>query len=554
MPLMTGKRALMEMLRAEGVEYIFGNPGTSEGPILDALEGYPDIRYMLVTQEGAAMGMADAYARYRGAPAFVNLHIETGLANGVSLLANAAEGGTPLVLTSANKDIRKLAEGRTDLVEMVRQFCKWSAEVTHPEQVAGAMRRAFNEAKTPPTGPVYVAFSANALDDEGEVEIAPSAEGYHRIAPDERAVRDAARLLARADNPALLVGDRVAASDAAADAVRLAETLGARVYATQFSQVNFPTSHSQFFGLISPSMPDGRAALADADVVVAAGTSVFPTYFHFGGRALSAQTALIHIDSALGEIGKSEPTNIGMHADPKMALARLNDALQSAMTGAQQEAAKGRAATLADAKAGQRAAWQLRLRERWDGAPMSSERMMAEIAEALPPDAIVVDDAVTTRASVFGAIEFDEPGSLLGISGGALGWGMGGALGVKLASPERPVVAVVGDGSSMMTVQALWTAANADIPVVYVICNNAAYRVLKLNMNLYQTQILGQAAAESEYIGMDFPALLNIAGMAEAMGVFGRKISDPAEVAPALREALGRGKPAVLDVAIDGAV
>lgn len=554
MPLMTGKRALMEMLRAEGVEYIFGNPGTSEGPILDALEGYPDIRYMLVTQEGAAMGMADAYARYRGKPAFVNLHIETGLANGVSLLANAAEGGTPLVLTSANKDIRKLAEGRTDLVEMVRQFCKWSAEVTHPEQVAGAMRRAFNEAKTPPTGPVYVAFSANALDDEGEVEIAASAEGYYRIAPDDRAVRDAARLLAGADNPALLVGDRVAASDAAADAVRLAETLGARVYATQFSQVNFPTSHSQFLGLISPSMPEGREALADADVVVAAGTSVFPTYFHFGGQALGAQTALIHIDSALGEIGKSEPTNIGMHADPKMALARLNDALQSAMTGAQQEAAKGRAATLADAKAAQRAAWQLRLRERWDVAPMSSERMMAEIAGALPPNAIVVDDAVTTRASVFGALDFDEPGSLLGISGGALGWGMGGALGVKLASPERPVVAIVGDGSSMMTVQALWTAANSDIPVVYVICNNAAYRVLKLNMNLYQTQILGQAAAESEYIGMDFPAPLNIAGMAEAMGVFGRKISDPDEVAPALRDALGRGKPAVLDVAIDGAV
>ena len=179
---------------------------------------------------------------------------------------------------------------------------------------------------------------------------------------------------------------------------------------------------------------------------------------------------------------------------------------------------------------------------------------MAEIAGALPPDAIVVDDAVTTRASVFGALDFDEPGSLLGISGGALGWGMGGALGVKLASPDRPVVAVVGDGSSMMTVQALWTAANADIPVVYVICNNAAYRVLKLNMNLYQTQILGQAAAESEYIGMDFPAPLNIAGMAEAMGVFGRKISDAAEVAPALRDALGLGKPAVLDVAIDGAV
>ena len=174
MPRMTGKRALMEMLRAEGVDFIFGNPGTSEGPILDALEGYPDLRYMLTTQEGVAMGMADGYARAAGKVSFVNLHIETGLANGISLLQNAKDGGTPLVLTAANKDIRKLAEDRTDLAEMVRLFTKWTAEVTHPEQVPSVMRRAFQEAKTPPTGPTFVAFSANALDDEAEMDIVPS--------------------------------------------------------------------------------------------------------------------------------------------------------------------------------------------------------------------------------------------------------------------------------------------------------------------------------------------------------------------------------------------
>ncbi len=135
MTRMTGKRALMEMLRAEGVEYIFGNPGTSESPIMDALEDFPDIKYMLATQEGVAMGMGDAYARATGKPSFVNLHIESGLANGISLLTNAYEGGTPLVLSSANKDIRKLSGGRSDLVQMVDQFTKWSAEVTHAEQL-----------------------------------------------------------------------------------------------------------------------------------------------------------------------------------------------------------------------------------------------------------------------------------------------------------------------------------------------------------------------------------------------------------------------------------
>ena len=554
MPIMSGKRALMEMLRAEGVQYIFGNPGTSEGPILDALEDYPDIRYMLVTQEGAAMGMADAYARYRGAPAFVNLHIETGLANGISLLANAAEGGTPLVLTSANKDIRKLAEGRTDLVEMVRQFCKWSAEVTHPEQVPAVMRRAFNEAKTPPTGPTYIAFSANALDDEADVEITPSPEGYFRTAPDARAVQAAADALAAASNPALLVGDRVGQSDAADQAARLAETLGAKVYAVSYSQVNFPTSHPQFLGMISPAMPDGRAALASADAVVAVGANVFPTYFHFSGRALSADATLIHIDSAPAEIGKSEPTDIGIHADPQVALAHLTEALESTMSGSAKETAKGRAAAAADAKAAQNAAWRARLKERWDISPMSAERMMSEIAAALPDDAIIVDDAVTTRAAIFGAMDFDEPGSLLGITGGALGWGMGGALGVKLAAPNRPVVAVVGDGRSMMTVQALWTAANANIPVVYVICGNNAYRVLKLNMNIYKTHILGEQSPQSQYIAMDFPTPLNIAGIAEAMGVDSSRIHDPADIAPALARAVALGKPAVLDITIDGAV
>ena len=554
MPRMTGKRALMEMLRVEGVEYIFGNPGTSEGPILDELENYPDIRYMLTTQEGAAMGMADAYARYRNEPAFVNLHIETGLANGVSLLANAAEGNTPLVLTSANKDVRKLAEGRTNLVEMVSQFCKWSAEVTHPEQVPSVMRRAFSEAKTPPMGPVYVAFSANALDDEADVEIGRSHKTYARVSPDASAIDDATSILAEAENPVLIVGDRVGQSGGADSAVRLAETLGAKVYASYFSQVNFPTSHPQFLGLASPGMPAGKALLEDADAVVAVGTPVFPGYFYFSGSALNPDTKLIHIDSDATQIGRTEPTDIGIVADGRTAMAALADALDLRMSGAAKEAAKGRIASVAEEKAAQKAEWQERLEARREISPMSTERMMTEIAESLPDDAIIVDDSVTTRASIFGAMEFDEPGSLLGITGGALGWGMGGTMGVKMANPDRPVVGVIGDGSAMMTVQALWTAANSDIPVVYVICNNRAYRVLKLNMNVYQSEILGREEPASDYIAMDFPTPFDIAAIAEAMGVYGRKVEDPAELGDAVREAIALGKPAVLDVSIDGAV
>ena len=553
MSVMTGKKALLEMLRAEGVRYIFGNPGTSEGPFLQALLDYPDLEYVLTTQETTAMGMADGYARAAGCASFVSLHIETGLANGISLLHNAKEGGTPMVVTSANKDIRQLAQGRTDLAEMVRLFTKWSAEATHPEQVPALVRRAFNEAKTPPTGPVYVGFSANALEGEAEVDIAASPAVYSRTAPDRDAISDAVDILAGASSPVMIVGDRVAQSGAASEAVRLAELLGARVYSTVYSEMDFPTGHPQYLGTISPGLPAARKTLSSADVVVAVGTNVFSGLFYTSGSNLGPGTKLVHIDSASREIGKSEPTDVGIAADPKVALAELTDALERNVSGSDREAAKGRAAVAAQEKAARTAAWNGLLERRWDHAPMSSERMMAEIAAVLPDDAVIADDSVSSRASMMGAMDFDEPGSLFGACGGSLGWGMGGAMGIKLALPDRPVVGVVGDGSAMMAVQALWTAANSDIPVVYVICNNRAYRILKLNMNTYTTQILNEEAP-SRYIAMDFPVPLNLAGMAEAIGVYGRTVERPEEVGPAMEEALQLGKPALLDMVIDGSV
>ena len=556
MTVMTGKRALMEMLRAEGVEYIFGNPGTTESPIMDELENYPDLKYVLVTQEGVAMGMADAYARATGRPSFVNLHIETGLANGISLLHNAYDGGTPMVLTAGNKGIRELAQGRTDLAEMVRLFTKWTAEVTHPEQVPGVVRRAFNEAKTPPTGPTFVALSANALDHEADVEIEPSSSGYFRTAPDRRAIEDAVRLLASASSPVVIVGDRVGESGATAEAVRVAELLGAGVYASQYAAVNFPTSHPHFKGSVRLGFPGSKELLSSADVVLMAGR-LATGYYMFSEptlRFFGQDTKLIHLDSDPRDVGKAQPTDVGIIADPRVALGELADALETGMPGSDAEAAKGRSVALAAEKEASRAAWRRRVKERWDTRPMSPKRMMVEIAGALPPDVIIADDAVTTQEAVYQTLEFDEPGGMYGARGGALGWGMGGGMGVKLAHPERPVVAIVGDGSAMMTVQGLWTAANEGIPLVYVVCNNATYRVLEINMDVYKTQVLREDSPSSQYLGMDFPIPMNIAGMAEAMGVFGRKIEDPAEVGPAVRHALDLGKPAVLDIVIDGSV
>ena len=556
MAIMTGKRALMEMLRAEGVEYIFGNPGTSETPIMDELESHPDLEYMLVMQEGVAIGMADAYARATGRPSFVNLHIETGLSNGMSLMHNANEGGTPIVLSAGNLDVRELARGRTDLASLVRPFAKWSAEATHPEQVPGFMRRAFNEAKTPPTGPVFVGFAANALDEEGDLQIVPSAPGYHRAAPDIRATEDAARVLAESSNPVMVVSDRVSQSGATAEAVRVAELLGAPVYAARYSEMNFPTSHPQFKGDIKLGFPAAQEILSRADAVLFVG-KLATAYYMFSSPQLDIagpDTTLVHMDVDGDHVGGFYPTEVGIVGDPKVALGDLVEALDAGMSGTAREAAKGRTVALAEEKAAAREASRRRLRNMWDNRPMSAFRMMAEIAPTLPEETIFVNDAVTSSAAVFDALDFDEPGSIYGGRGGALGWGMGGAMGVKLANPDRPVVAVDGDGSAMMTVQGLWTAANSNIPVVYVVCNNASYRVLKVNMDLYKDLILKDKGGASQYLGMDFPLPLDFAAMAEAMGVHGTRIEDPADLAPAMRHAFELGKPALLDVVIDGAV
>ena len=557
MTRMLGKHALAEMLVAEGVEYIFGNPGTSETPFLDGLQDYPQLQYIQALQEGTAVGMADGYARATGKPAFANIHIAGGLANGISGLYNAFRGGTPLVLTAGNSDTRMLISEPVlsgDLVEMTEQYTKWSVEVRHASDIPVAIRRAFKEAKTPPTGPVFVSFPWDTLDEEVDFEAVGSSEGFFRIRPDAAAVDRATELLASAENPVIVVGDRVAQAGAVEQVVRVAEQTGARVVATSYSEVNFPTAHPQWGGMLNLNSPATARQFANADVVMAVGTDVFASFLYVDVPFLQPGTKLIHMDSNFWEIEKSYPTEVGIMADPGAGMADLAESLNANMSGGQRESAATRAATLAAARERDAERYQERIKPTWDNLPMPVERMMHELAAAVPPDTIVADEAVTSRPALNRAFDFEKPGDIYGIRGGALGWAMPGALGVKLAHPDRPVLAVVGDGASMYTVQALWTASRYNIPVVYAICNNQAYRILKVNMEVYLRDMLDDRERDSDYVGMDFANRLDLAMMAQAMGVHGERVDDPAEIGPAIRRAFDSGRPALLDITISGAL
>ena len=557
MARMLGKHALAEMLVAEGVEYIFGNPGTSETPFLDGLQDYPQLQYVQALQEGTAVGMADGYARATGKPAFANIHIAGGLANGISGLYNAFRGGTPLVLTAGNSDTRMLISEPVlsgDLVEMTEQYTKWSVEVRHASDIPVAIRRAFKEAKTPPTGPVFVSFPWNTLDEEIDFDAVPSSEGYFRIRPDTNAVARATELLASAENPVIVVGDRVAQAGAVDEIVRVAEQTGARVVATSYSEVNFPTAHPQWGGMLNLNSAATARQFENADVVLAVGTDVFASFLYVDVPFLKPDVRLIHMDSNYWEIEKSYPTEVGILADPAAGMADLAESLDGNMTGSQREAAATRAATLAAARRRDAERYQERIKANWDNRPMPVERMMHELADAVPPDTIIADEAVTSRPALNRAFDFEKAGDIYGIRGGALGWAMPGALGVKLAHPDRPVLAVVGDGASMYTVQALWTASRYNIPVVYAICNNQAYRILKVNMEVYLRDMLDDRERDSDYVGMDFANRLDLAMMAQAMGVHGERVDDPGEIGPAIKRAFERGRPALLDISISGAL
>ena len=329
---MTGKQALLEMLKAEGVEYIFGNPGTSEAPIIDLLGDYPEIRYFLTLQESVAMGMAESYARATGRASFVSLHVDSGLANGIALMLDALNTGTPMVVTSANYDVRKVNESMTDLAQLVRPVTKWAVELSHPGQIPSALRRAFNEANSHPKGPVYVGLASNALEGIAEMNIVPSRPAYDATRPSPEGIARAASLLLDAARPIMLVGDRLSDDDGIVQAVELADLMGLPVYQARGAEVAFPTAHPQFLGNLSLRVAASRAAVQSADLVLAVGADPFEELFYWGDVILPPEASLVHIDPVPGRIGRSEPTGVGIVAHCGLALAELTALLKERLS------------------------------------------------------------------------------------------------------------------------------------------------------------------------------------------------------------------------------
>lgn len=549
---LVGKHAVMEQFLAEGVTHVFGNPGSTELAFMDGLQDYPQLQYILGLHETVPMAMADGYARATHKPAVVNVHIAPGLANSMSMIYNAKRNYTPLVVTAGQQDTRFIQTEpllSEDLVRFATPWVKWAGEVSRAADIPMMMRRAFKVAAEPPQGPVMLSLPQDVLDGNVDEPITPTTYTAWQTRPDPSSAQRVARLLAEARNPLILTGDNMAISNAHTSVADLADLAGATVMTGSGRQWNFPTNHPLYAGPLGflGGLKDSPAGF---DVIVAFGTgNPFTSLFYEGGSPISESSAFVHINVDSWEIGKNYPAAMGILADSYWAARDIHEALDRSFTPVQRSEAQRRRSLIAEKIVQAKAKANEQLKAEWDNDPISPMRLVGELRDKAPSDAVFITSGGTSGRVPFGQLmELPRPDSFFD-GNSSLGFPLPGTLGVQLALPTRPVIGLLREGDSMYSIQGLWTAVKYNIPATFVVFNNASYRILKLGMVRY----LGDSERKSEFPGMNFgEPELNIANQAAVWGMHNRRVSNPADLGPALREALNVNGPSLVNVRIDG--
>ncbi|HKB02300.1 MAG TPA: thiamine pyrophosphate-binding protein, partial [Gemmataceae bacterium] len=555
--IMTGIHAFLEVLAGAGVRHLFGNPGSTELPLNDAVAADRRFTYVLGLQEVPVVAMADGYAMASGGVGVCNLHTACGLGNGMGMLYNAHRAGTPLVVTAGQQDRRlRFAEPvlEGDLVSVARSWTKWSAEVERAADVPIATRRAIQVARTPPTGPVFLSLPLDVQTEEcGPIDLSAPHVPDPRARPPADALNRATELLIAARSPVILAGSRVTESGACAEVAQLAESLGAPVFAESASshgRLPIRADHPLYRGPLPLWSPDVRAELAVFDVALCVGLNVLRLYVHRGPEGpIPRGLRLIHLDNVPSEIGKNYPVEVGLIGDPKVGLEELTDLVRRRAPSEFVAAAGRRVEDWSTRRARERSELLARFESERATRPMTGRTLMHALARVLPGYAAVVEEAPTTHQNLLERLGvLTDPTGHFGHRGWALGWGLGCSIGVKLAWPDRPVVALLGDGAALYGIQGLWSAAKYRVPVVFVISNNAQYKILKATGDLLPLPEL----AKRNYVAMDLTGPeVDFVSLSRSFGVDAVRVSDPDELSDRVRAALGGERPILLDVLIE---
>ncbi len=538
---MRGVDAMIQVLRDEGVDRVFGNPGTTELPFVDAVGDAADLPYVLAPHEGTLVAMADGYARATRRTSFVNLHVAAGVANGLIGMLNATRSRTPMVITAGQQDSRHLIQDPMlsgDLVGLASAATKWAVEVRRVDDLGVVLRRAFRLAASPPEGPVFVSIPMDLLDETlGERVPARTTIEPLGAAPEIGAAVDALRA-ARA--PAVIAGDGVGRAGALDALVEIADGIGASVYhAPMNDRLNFPMDHPLYRGMLLPENAVIRQALDPHDVVLLAGVRAFMPHHYSAGPAIDAGTLLVQLDDDPAQLGRNYPVAVALVGGVGATLSALAKEL-----GPPDEAAIGRTGTIEAAVRAARERTGASVPTGAGTGPLDPRSAAAALAAHLPPGALVVEEAITVGLLLREHLRLREPDSFHHTVGGGLGWGIGSAVGVSLGRPDRPVVAALGDGCALFGLHGLWTAANQQRPVTFVVFNNGEYRTLKQTLTRMRP-----ADAPARFAGMDLaPPEVDWPALSGALGVRGVRATNVDELISILAERAEATEPLLVEV------
>lgn len=511
--MITGKQALLRQMRADGISYIFGNPGTVEQGLLDELQEFPDIEYITCLHESVAAAAADGFARKTKQPGVIQLHSGVGLGNGIGMLYQSLRGHTPLIVIAGEAGIQydaMNAQMACDLVEMARPVTKYAARAVHPDSVLRLWRRAYKEAMTPPMGPVFLCLPMDILDAANEEEIRASILPDTYVSPSPQKINAIAEALSEARRPMLLIGDGVDEADAAAEIEHCVALLGAPVCGVNTSCINISQTSPYYKGDLGHMFgSNSKKTVQEADVILMVGTYAFPEVFPELKNPYRPDAKIFHIDLNSWEIAKNHPVTLGLWAHPKAAMTMLNARLESmALPGS-----IARTAALLAPKP----------------AHQYPNPVTASFFQTLQPQitehTILFDEALTASPDVTAALPRTKPGTFFQTRGGSLGVGIPGGLGIQLACPDESVLVFTGDGGSMYTIQALHTIARYQIPVKIVICNNGRYGLLDDNLAVYRREKGIPSHAQPDCFSLA-PAI-DFVTLAASFGIRGMKADTP---------------------------
>ena len=544
-----GREAFLALLESEGVTHLFGNPGTTELPIMAALPDRPAITYVMALQEALVVAMADGYSRASGSLGACNVHVAPGLGNAMGSLYNAKWMGSPVIVTAGQQE---QGHGLTEpmlyapLVPIAQPLVKWAVEVTRLQDLPRIVRRAAKIATTPPTGPVFISLPGDVLNEQDALELGAPTRVDTAGRPGDTALDGLADRLLSAQHPVIVAGHEIATSGAFGEAAAIAELLGAPVYQqTVCDGAHFLSEHSAFMGALTRDQRDVRDTLSPYDLMFCIGSDVLRMSVYGETDPMPGGMAVVQIGLRDWEMGKNYAAEIALRADVKETLAALAPRIER-KRGARgaEKAAAAIAALGASNWSAKREAVRARALAGSGAAPMPPDLAMLRIVDALPQDAVIVEEGILSARALPGLFPFRDARAFFGLGSGGIGFAMPGAVGVQLALPDRPVVAVVGDGSAMYSIQALWTAANAKLPITYVIADNGGYRIIKERLKSFH--------GVERYTGMEFKdPPIDFTGLARAMGVPAMRITDPDDVGPAIAESTRRDGPTLLDVVVD---